>query len=89
MRNYQQRGGKVHPNGPLQTKPWGHKRGSAADWNPNGVCVNVSRNRMCRPDTSVRSTVDAIRVPFRFSSTERVNFSAHCPITLRSALETS
>jgi hypothetical protein len=34
---YQQRGGKVHPNGPLQTKPWGTKEFSAID--PNGVCV--------------------------------------------------
>jgi uncharacterized glyoxalase superfamily protein PhnB len=34
---YQERGGKVHPNGPLQTKPWGSKEFSAID--PNGVCV--------------------------------------------------
>ena len=34
---YQQRGGKVHPNGPLQTKPWGTKEFAAID--PNGVCV--------------------------------------------------
>ncbi len=34
---YQERGGKVHPNGPLQTKPWGTKEFSAID--PNGVCV--------------------------------------------------
>jgi uncharacterized glyoxalase superfamily protein PhnB len=34
---YQQRGGKVHPNGPLQTKPWGTKEFGAID--PNGVCV--------------------------------------------------
>lgn len=34
---YQQRGGKVHPNGPLQTKPWGTKEFSAID--PSGVCV--------------------------------------------------
>jgi uncharacterized glyoxalase superfamily protein PhnB len=34
---YQKRGGKVHPNGPLQTKPWGTKEFSAID--PNGVCV--------------------------------------------------
>jgi len=32
-----QRGGKVHPNGPLQTKPWGTKEFGAID--PNGVCV--------------------------------------------------
>ncbi len=30
-------GGKVHPNGPLQTKPWGTKEFGAID--PNGVCV--------------------------------------------------
>lgn len=34
---YQQRGGKVHPNGPLQTKPWGTREFAAID--PNGVCV--------------------------------------------------
>jgi hypothetical protein len=34
---YQIRGGKVHPNGPLQTKPWGTKEFGAID--PNGVCV--------------------------------------------------
>jgi hypothetical protein len=34
---YQRRGGKVHPNGPLQTKPWGTKEFGAID--PNGVCV--------------------------------------------------
>jgi uncharacterized glyoxalase superfamily protein PhnB len=33
----QERGGKVHPNGPLQTKPWGTKEFGAID--PNGVCV--------------------------------------------------
>lgn len=31
---YQERGGKVHPNGPLQTKPWGTKEFGAID--PNG-----------------------------------------------------
>ena len=30
-------GGRVHPNGPLQTKPWGTKEFTAID--PNGVCV--------------------------------------------------
>jgi uncharacterized glyoxalase superfamily protein PhnB len=35
--DYQRRGGKVHPNGPLQTKPWGTKEFAAID--PNGVCV--------------------------------------------------
>jgi catechol 2,3-dioxygenase-like lactoylglutathione lyase family enzyme len=34
---YQQNGGKVHPNGALQTKPWGTKEFGALD--PNGVCV--------------------------------------------------
>jgi len=34
---FQKRGGKVHPNGPLQTKPWGTKEFGAID--PNGVCV--------------------------------------------------
>lgn len=34
---YQQRGGKVHPNGSLQSKSWGTKEFSAID--PNGVCV--------------------------------------------------
>jgi len=34
---YQQRGGKVHPNGSLQTKPWGSREFGAID--PNGVCV--------------------------------------------------
>jgi uncharacterized glyoxalase superfamily protein PhnB len=34
---YQQRGGKVHPNGPLQKKPWGTMEFAAID--PNGVCV--------------------------------------------------
>jgi len=34
---YQQKGGKVHPNGSLQTKPWGTKEFASID--PNGVCV--------------------------------------------------
>ena len=34
---YQKRGGKVHPNGPLQRKPWGTKEFAAID--PSGVCV--------------------------------------------------
>jgi uncharacterized glyoxalase superfamily protein PhnB len=34
---YQKRGGIVHPNGPLQTKPWGTKEFATID--PNGVCV--------------------------------------------------
>ena len=32
-----QSGGHVHPNGSLQTKPWGTKEFTAID--PNGVCV--------------------------------------------------
>ena len=35
---YQKRGGKVHPNGPLQRKPWGTKEFTAVD--PGGVCVS-------------------------------------------------
>ncbi len=34
---YQQRGGTVHPNGPLQKKPWGTTEFAAID--PGGVCV--------------------------------------------------
>lgn len=34
---YQRRGGTVHPNGALQTKPWGTKEFAAID--PNGACV--------------------------------------------------
>jgi predicted enzyme related to lactoylglutathione lyase len=34
---YQKSGGKVHPHGALQTKPWGTKEFAAID--PNGVCV--------------------------------------------------
>jgi uncharacterized glyoxalase superfamily protein PhnB len=34
---YQKHGGRVHPNGALQTKPWGTKEFGAID--PNGVCV--------------------------------------------------
>ena len=34
---YRERGGAVHPNGGLQTKPWGTKEFAAID--PNGVCV--------------------------------------------------
>jgi uncharacterized glyoxalase superfamily protein PhnB len=34
---YQKRGGKIHPNGALQIKPWGTKEFSSID--PNGVCV--------------------------------------------------
>src|SRR5271165_6264395 len=34
---YKSRGGKVHPNGDLQSKPWGTKEFAAID--PNGVCV--------------------------------------------------
>ena len=34
---YMQRGGVVHPNGALQTKPWGTREFASID--PNGVCV--------------------------------------------------
>ncbi len=34
---YQCRGGAVHPNGALQTKPWGTREFATID--PNGVCV--------------------------------------------------
>ena len=34
---YQRRGGRVHPNGKLQVKPWGTREFAAID--PNGVCV--------------------------------------------------
>ncbi len=34
---FQRRGGVVHPNGGLETKPWGTREFSAID--PNGVCV--------------------------------------------------
>jgi catechol 2,3-dioxygenase-like lactoylglutathione lyase family enzyme len=37
---FQRRGGKVHPNGPLQAKPWGTKEFAAID--PNGVCVTFA-----------------------------------------------
>jgi len=34
---YREKGGKVHPNGSLQSKPWGTKEFATID--PNGVCV--------------------------------------------------
>ena len=37
---YQQRGGKVHPNGGLQSKPWGSREFAAID--PNGICVSFA-----------------------------------------------
>ena len=40
---YQQRGGRVHPNGKLQTKPWGTTEFAAID--PNGVCVTFQELR--------------------------------------------
>ncbi len=39
---YQQRGGKVHPNGGLSTKPWGTREFSAID--PNGVCLTFQQD---------------------------------------------
>lgn len=35
--DYQSRGGKAHPNGALQAKPWGTREFAAID--PNGMCV--------------------------------------------------
>jgi hypothetical protein len=46
---YQRRGGKVHPNGPLQTKPWGTKEFGAID--PNGVCVTFQEIRVPHAQT--------------------------------------
>jgi catechol 2,3-dioxygenase-like lactoylglutathione lyase family enzyme len=40
---YQQRGGQVHPNGELQTKPWGTTEFAAID--PTGVCVTFQESR--------------------------------------------
>jgi uncharacterized glyoxalase superfamily protein PhnB len=40
--DYQQRGGKVHPNGALQTKPWGTTEFASID--PCGVCVTFLRD---------------------------------------------
>lgn len=37
---YQERGGKVHPNGTLARKPWGTLEFAAID--PNGVCVSFA-----------------------------------------------
>jgi hypothetical protein len=41
--DYQLRGGKVHPNGALQTKPWGTTEFAALD--PNGICVTFASQR--------------------------------------------
>jgi hypothetical protein len=35
--DYKQRGGIIHPNGDLSTKPWGTTEFAAHD--PNGICV--------------------------------------------------
>lgn len=37
-----QRNGAVHPNGGLQTKPWGTKEFAALD--PNGICVTFQQD---------------------------------------------
>ncbi len=37
---YQQRGGVVHPNGPLRAEPWGGRAFGAID--PAGVCVTFT-----------------------------------------------
>lgn len=39
---FQNRGGEVHPNGSLQTKPWGSKEFAAID--PAGVCVTFAES---------------------------------------------
>jgi uncharacterized glyoxalase superfamily protein PhnB len=38
-----QKRGAVHPNGSLQTKPWGTREFSAID--PNGVCITFQEER--------------------------------------------
>lgn len=38
---YQERGGRVHPNGALATKPWGSREFAAID--PCGVCVTFAQ----------------------------------------------
>ncbi|MEO7730859.1 MAG: VOC family protein [Kofleriaceae bacterium] len=38
--DYQGRGGKVHPNGPLRSQPWGGRAFDAID--PGGVCVTFN-----------------------------------------------
>jgi uncharacterized glyoxalase superfamily protein PhnB len=38
---YQEPGGKAHPNGSLQTRPWGTREFGAVD--PNGVCVTSEK----------------------------------------------
>ncbi len=37
--DFKRRGGQVHPNGDLQTKPWGAREFAAID--PNGVCIAI------------------------------------------------
>ena len=39
--DFQQRGGTVHPNGKLQTRPWGTREFSTID--PNGVCLTFQQ----------------------------------------------
>jgi len=59
---YQKRGGKVHPNGALQTKPWGTKEFGAID--PNGVCVTFQERRLL----SLIAVAFAYCSPIRFST---------------------
>jgi uncharacterized glyoxalase superfamily protein PhnB len=40
--DYQQRGGKIHPNGALATKPWGTTEFATLD--PNGICVYLQNS---------------------------------------------
>jgi len=40
--DYQQRGGKIHPNGGIATKPWGTTEFASID--PCGVCVTFLRD---------------------------------------------
>jgi uncharacterized glyoxalase superfamily protein PhnB len=37
LNQFKEHGGEIHPNSPLQTKPWGTREFAAVD--PNGVCV--------------------------------------------------
>jgi hypothetical protein len=39
---FKRRGGEVHPNGELATKPWGSREFAATD--PNGVCVTFQES---------------------------------------------
>jgi predicted enzyme related to lactoylglutathione lyase len=58
---YQKRGGKVHPNGPLQTKPWGTKEFGAID--PNGVLRDVPRMSVSHKPRIEKQTQSSYRSP--------------------------